>query len=530
MYARADITLEDRMEIFSRFWRYQGDYGVVSQLAAEWQTSRRFIYDVADKARRALDWRQPGRPERDSAAAVEALRQRVRELEADREQLEAQLQVEREGVRERRTRLLLELALCPVSEDKIAQCLEAAFGVAGRCSVGWVSTQLQRAGHAALRVMNRMEVRGALRQAAVDELFRHRQPILTLVEPRTLMAVVPVPAQNRQGQTWQQTLAQYPNLEHVVSDQATGLAKGVELDARPLRHQYDLFHFKRELRREVRRLEARCYDEMEEVERARKLMAARRMLSSAQVQALVEYREKAAALDQQLAAFDWTEVIVAYLEEAFTPFDERRGRLRSFESAQVMIDEVLELLREVRGVYTRTLIALIEGGRTGLFTFLQVLTGKLAELPVQWHIIEGSRRALCDDLARRWFWRSRAHQSQRCQRKYLLALVRLVHWRRRVENLKEIDHGVCAAFDEVVRASSAVECFNSQLRPYVSVKKHLSRGFLALIALYWNMRPLRQRGGRTPFELSGVDVGSSDWVEVLEEEMRRVDQPSAIAA
>lgn len=530
MYTRADITLEDRMEIFSRYWRYQGDYGVVSQLAVEWRTSRRFIYDVAERARRALDWRRPGRPERESTAQLEALRQRVRELEADREQLAAQLTVEREGRRAHRTRLLLELALAPVSEDKIAQCMAAAFGAAGRCSVGWVSGRLQRAGEAALRVMNRAEVRGALREAALDELFRHRQPILTLVEPRTLMAVVPEPAQNRQGETWQQTLAQYPHLRHVISDQASGLARGVELDERALTHQYDLFHFKRELRRELRRLEARCYDEIEAVERARKLVGGRRMLSSAQVQAAVEYRAKAAALDQQLEAFDWTEVIVAYLEEAFTPFDERRGQLRSFASAQAMVDEVLELLGSVREVNTRKLMSLIEGARAGLFTFLQLLGEKLAALPVRWRHIEGSRRALCADLARCWHWRSRAHQSGTCQRKYLLALLNLAHWRRRVENLTEIDRRVCAALDEVVRASSAVECFNSIIRPYISVKKHLSRGFLALIALYWNMHPLAQRGGRTPFELSGVDVGSSDWVEVLEEEMRRLEQPAAVAA
>jgi hypothetical protein len=302
------------------------------------------------------------------------------------------------------------------------------------------------------------------------------------------------------------------------------------MDERPLTHQYDLFHFKRELRRELRRLEARCYEEMEAVERARRLIDARRMLSSAQVQAAVEYREKAEALDRRLEAFDWTEVIVAYLEEAFAPFDERRGCLRSFASAQAMVDEVSELLRDVREVRTGGLVTLIEGARTGLFTFLRLLEEKLAGLPVRWRVVEGSRRALCDDLARCWYWRSRAHRSQKCQRKYLLALMRLAHWRRRVENLTEVDGGVCAALDELIRASSAVECFNSQLRPYVSVKKHLSRGFLALVALYWDMHPLAQRGGRTPFELSGVDVGGSDWVEVFEEEMRREGRPAAAAA
>jgi hypothetical protein len=75
------------------------------------------------------------------------------------------------------------------------------------------------------------------------------------------------------------------------------------------------------------------------------------------------------------------------------------------------------------------------------------------------------------------------------------------------------------ALDQVVRASSAVECFNSSLRPYVSVKKHLSQGFLALIALYHNTRPLPKRGNKTPLQLAGVDLGDDDWVRLIEHEM-----------
>jgi hypothetical protein len=65
-----------------------------------------------------------------------------------------------------------------------------------------------------------------------------------------------------------------------------------------------------------------------------------------------------------------------------------------------------------------------------------------------------------------------------------------------------------------------VECFNSLLRPYISVKKHLSAGFLALIALYWNTHPRAQRGHKTPLELAGVELGDDDWVRLIEHEMR----------
>jgi hypothetical protein len=51
------------------------------------------------------------------------------------------LEIERTKVEQDRFRLLLELALCPVSEEKIVRCLEAAFGRAGRVSSGWVNGQ-----------------------------------------------------------------------------------------------------------------------------------------------------------------------------------------------------------------------------------------------------------------------------------------------------------------------------------------------------------------------------------------------------
>ena len=57
--------------------------------------------------------------------------------------------------------------------------------------------------------------------------------------------------------------------------------------------------------------------------------------------------------------------------------------------------------------------------------------------------------------------------------------------------------------------------FNSLLRPYVSVKKPLPQGFLALIALYHTMRPLKQRGNQTPLPLAGVDLGDDDWIWLL---------------
>ena len=93
--------------------------------------------------------------------------------------------------------MLMELAMCPVSTDKISRCLEAAFGQ--RLSPSRIAATIERAGEAALSLMQQREVREALRDVALDEIFSGKRPILTLVEPNSLMAVVPRPPRTAKG-------------------------------------------------------------------------------------------------------------------------------------------------------------------------------------------------------------------------------------------------------------------------------------------------------------------------------------------
>src|SRR5262245_39025478 len=206
--------------------------------------------------------------------------------------------------------------------------------------------------------------------------------------------------------------------------------------------------------------------------------------------------------------------------ESLTAYDARRREIRTRAGAEGRVDEVVDWPKGGDQFNTGRLISMIEGAREGLLTFLTALEEKLQRIEVRWRYVTGCRRAAFNAIARAWHHRTGAHQSQRRQRTYLTALCGLGHWSRRIENFSEVERQVAEALEQVVRASSAVECFNSTLRPYVSVKKHLSQGFLALIALYHNMRPLPQRGNKTPLQLAGVDLGDDDWVRLIEHEMR----------
>jgi hypothetical protein len=77
-----------------------------------------------------------------------------------------------------------------------------------------------------------------------------------------------------------------------------------------------------------------------------------------------------------------------------------------------------------------------------------------------------------------------------------------------------------------VRASSAVECVNSVVRMHQGRHRHVSQGLLDLKRLYWNCRVFREgkRKGKSPYDLLGLNLPSSDWWQLLQMAPEEVEQ------
>jgi hypothetical protein len=74
-----------------------------------------------------------------------------------------------------------------------------------------------------------------------------------------------------------------------------------------------------------------------------------------------------------------------------------------------------------------------------------------------------------------------------------------------------------AAWDAAVRASSAVENWQSVVRPYLAMHRRLSSGMVALLAIWHNHR-IAERGlyrGQSPLVSSGITEHSQDWLLAL---------------
>ena len=73
-----------------------------------------------------------------------------------------------------------------------------------------------------------------------------------------------------------------------------------------------------------------------------------------------------------------------------------------------------------------------------------------------------------------------------------------------------------------VRTSCAAETIHSVLRPYLDRRREstdlVSRQlFLNLFVLWFNLHPFERgpRQSKSPYELAGIDLGSSDWLTLL---------------
>ena len=82
---------------------------------------------------------------------------------------------------------------------------------------------------------------------------------------------------------------------------------------------------------------------------------------------------------------------------------------------------------------------------------------------------------------------------------------------------REVGGVLLAAWEDAVRVSSAVERWHSILRPHLAVRRTLSTGMLALLAVWHNHRvfPRGVHKGQNPLHLSGMKDAPTDWLVAL---------------
>ncbi|MHA2119432.1 MAG: hypothetical protein ACW98J_10980 [Candidatus Thorarchaeota archaeon] len=518
-----DLDLTNRLEIVLEYLRQGGLYGVVTDLANAYNTNRQRVYDILDRVLEAFRPKPPG-PALNPAEAIEkrnaelgsenvGLRARVQELEAKQEN---SIEVTRQRVRD----LSLTLAVLPVSYRDIRDVVGLAYGEKHAPSEATLCGMVQYYGVIAGLILLDEEVTSKFLSACIDEIFFHRIPILTVVDPDSMAVGACERFQDRAGESWHAVLSHFPNLDYIISDQAKGIARGIHLTAgtpRAIQHQRDLYHFLIDVSRTTRRLETGL----------EKLLKAEEQVWQDWVKGRIYVKtvEKIeATVIRQLELMEQYYQALELLDFAFSPMTSNH-QVNAREHGHQILSDVIQRLKSLSELGIDGLVKTLEKRGPGCLVFLDQLQRELSVIPAElFELGEDSQftaeqirelaiqevcleHAMADDPSDEVFRTYRClWQKVRSLKKLVPAFLQVVSAVRRI-------------LYHPKRASSLVECYNSILRPIQQVKKQVTQEFLWLKALHHNMKTFKQgrRKGKSPFQLLGVDFGNQDWIQLMED-------------
>ena len=487
-----------------------GDWGDVTAHARQRGVSRQRLYREADSVLRDLD----PTPHQQQIAR---LQQQVAELQAQLQRLQSR-QCLHVFIGPDQQAEFASVAQAEGVSLPLAQRLLAVFLKQRTPSVAqlgrWTKDAARRA-TATLAVLDEFS-HPKVEDAALDELFAGRAPVLMTVELSSLAWITGKLSASRDGDAWAEQLRLLPSLRFVSRDAGCGLDAGIAQINReradkgqgPLDDQDDHFHLLREGSRALRRLSGQVSRALEAAEkadskRARVARQGRNQAATARAQKQA-WRKAEAAYDRWSAADDAFKRLRHEVLPLFTP----AGQLNTRAAAEAVLAEVLPALDGPEWAKFRRLLQ-----RRGFFTFLDRVSAQLQALPVAAELVqaavevEGSKR-------RPEASAGPGPSAQTYRAVVLVATVMLAVAKDSGTLAQTLVRGVLR---RAYRASSAVEGLNSIVRMHQGRHRRLTQSLLDLKRRNWNCRTFRtgKRKGKTPYGLLGLKLPTTDWWQLL---------------
>ena len=456
----------------------------VTHLAADYQVSRKFIYQQADKAEQAL-----------TAAFAP-------DLPADDRAL-FWLPVTGRWLR----RLILALLLvCHSSYRGAHELLRDLFHYP--LSLGTIHN-VARAAMARARDLNGRDDLSAVGVGAHDELFQGGRPVLVGVDVASTYCYLLSLEEERDGDTWALRLLELRDRgfapRAVISDAGTGLQAGRALALPDVPRRGDVFHVLHEVGPLVPFLESRAYQALEAcAKRQRRQARSERRHGRRDRRVGQELRHAVPAAEAAIALADDVATLVDWLRRDILalagPCHAERLALYDFVVAELRAR--VPLCPHRLGPVCTYLV----NQRAAVLAFAQQLDADLTAVAADFQVPVAVARAVLavqeTDVRDRRRWPREAALRQQLRGRF---------------------HALAAAEAAVargtVRASSVVENLNSRLRNYFFLRRHLGPGYLHLLQFFLNHRRfLRsehpERVDQSPAELL-TGRAHAPWLELL---------------
>jgi hypothetical protein len=474
------ITLAERLDLGCTLVLGAGQYGLVTELAQDYATSRQFLYTLRAKAQVALASvlaaGRSGRPLRDQRLVIDDL--------AVQRAILVLNQVTHASVR--------------AIQESLPQILHVER------SLGAIHGVLAEA---AGRARKLVVVPAAPVSVVVDEIFAAHGPVLEVVEPQSGAVLALTKTSSRDETAWGCTLLDLTDsgvtIDQLTADGALGIGAGARAVGLAEPH-LDHWHTLRDLGRIAQVLEHTAYRSLALAERTQQAAAAEayrlahgrrpqrgRPLQAASDPASVQ--QATAEAEEAIRRADGVAIVLAAVREILPPVDRTTGRLHRSDGVRADLGAAVALLRDLGGRATEA-ASLLEHRVPGLVAYFAPLEAQLV----------GPRAVLGDDVVDflAWAWHYR----------HALALTEAAEaWGLDPERARQ----VWTALDQVVRATGMVENLNSILAPHRAAHRGLPANVLSVFAVYRNHHVFARgkRAGHSPLELLGLPA--PDWLDVL---------------
>ena len=476
MAERSHLSLEDRIAIATPMLSPDRKYGQATELAHTHGVSRQDVYYIAGKARTALEV---------------ALLPRSGPAPAGNTLTVTPICLERAGVT---------LSLLGVSERDSLIGLEEMLDT--RRSPGYVTKVLRKAERLA-QARNRELTPALSGLLASDEIFLQDRPILGIVHPASLYLTSLSLTAQREGETWGCQFLDLAGAEGVIRDAGSGLASGAHL-AQVACPAGDWFHPLLLAAWVNAQYERRAYSALAE-QYEREALVLQAHTSKRLENPWQKYEAARAVADHAIERYDqWRERYLK-LRALAAQFDWTPGQVCLPEPLQADLQALAtDLEHWAQGTRAPALVSLLKNQAAALTAALPHLQQALAPLQQSWGV--EATQVVCRlwQALQAWafpFWRP--DQRQQLEQ----AITESLAWASQQlgARLSTLQHLGSAILVQGPRTSSAIECLNSLLRPFLNGRQQVAQGFLELFRFYHNTHQFERgkRAGSSPLELAG---------------------------
>jgi hypothetical protein len=456
----------------------------VARLADEHDVSRKFVYQQAQQAEKALQeaFAPDPDPDRRVLFTVPVTKPLLRQMVLG-------LVLICHSSFRAAAEFLQDVLDFPLSLGSVANIVHAAVGPA--------------------RAHNDGQDLSLVRVGAHDEIYQTRQPVLVGLCAHSTYCYLLSQEEHRDADTWGVRLLELQGRgfapQATIADAGAGLRAGQKAALPGVPCRGDVFHVLYEFGQVLRYLESRAYEAIDkrlQVERQRATPGKRRDRLKHVLPARLRHTRDAET--RAVALYDDLALLWRWLRDDILsvagPDQATRRALFDFVVEQVQARVPLG----PPGV--QDVCRALQNQRESLLAFVAPVDQALAALAAQWAVPVATVRellrlqALPEKSSRRW--PAEADLRQQLGRRF---------------------HGLSVAVQalarDVVRASSVAENLNSRLRCYFFLRRELGAGYLSLLQFFLNHRRFQrsehaERVGQSPAELL-TGQPHPHWLEML---------------